>query len=151
AIVDLDGLSGAVPYTVRLDGERVWPRDDGLPPSLARPVADARRLVFGSCRTSVPHDARHILSHGVDVLRAYGDALTGTPEPDWPALLHLLGDQVYADAPSEQMLEFIRGRRDGEPRDEVADFEDYAELYRQAWTDPEIRWLLSTLPTMMIF
>ena len=151
AIVDLDGLSRAVPYTVALDGVRVWPRDDGSPPSLARPVADARRLLFGSCRTSVPHDARHVLSHGADVLGAYGRRLRETPERDWPAMLLLLGDQVYADEPSEAMLEFIRARRDGEPRDEVADFADYAELYRQAWTDPDLRWLLSTLPTAMIF
>ncbi|HEY9521839.1 MAG TPA: alkaline phosphatase D family protein, partial [Thermopolyspora sp.] len=119
--------------------------------SLLRPVAEARRVLFGSCRTSVPHDATHTLSHGVDVLRAYGDILMDTPGEEWPDLLLLLGDQVYADEPSAEMLEFIRARRGREPQDEVADFEDYAELYRQAWTEPRIRWLLSTLPSAMIF
>lgn len=152
AIVDLDGLSGDAPYTVALDGETVWPPPDGeLPPSRVRPVSEPRSLLFGSCRTSVPHDVRHVLTHGVDVLRAYGHRLMSAPDEEWPDTLLLLGDQVYADEPSERMLEFIRARRDHEPKDEVADFEDYAELYRQAWTDPEIRWLLSTLPTAMIF
>lgn len=107
--------------------------------------------MFGSCRTSVPHDAPHTLSHGVDVLRAYGCALMDTPPERWPDLLLLLGDQVYADEPSAEMLEFIGRRRDDEPKTEVADFEEYAELYQIAWSDPEIRWLLSTLPSAMIF
>ena len=33
----------------------------------------------------------------------------------------------------------------------MADFEEYAELYREAWQDPTLRWLFSTLPTAMIF
>lgn len=77
--------------------------------------------------------------------------MMGAPEEEWPDLLLLLGDQVYADEPSVEMLEFIRNRRDGEPAGEIADFEEYAELYRQAWTDPEIRWILSTVPSAMIF
>src|SRR5690606_37403818 len=38
-----------------------------------------------------------------------------------------------------------------EPAGEIADFEEYAELYRQAWSEPDIRWLLSTMPSAMIF
>jgi hypothetical protein len=34
---------------------------------------------------------------------------------------------------------------------EVADFEEYCRLYLEAWADPPLRWLLSTLPTAMIF
>ena len=37
------------------------------------------------------------------------------------------------------------------PGEEVADFEEYTRLYREAWTDPDIRWLLSTVPSVMIF
>ena len=77
--------------------------------------------------------------------------VAGRRRAEWPDLLLLLGDQVYADSPSPEMLEFIHARRDSEPKNEIADFEEYAELYRQAWTDPEIRWLLSTVPTAMIF
>jgi hypothetical protein len=33
----------------------------------------------------------------------------------------------------------------------VSDFEEYARIYRDAWSDPAIRWLLSTVPSAMIF
>ncbi|MEU2014316.1 hypothetical protein ABZ529_36035, partial [Nocardia sp. NPDC019302] len=38
-----------------------------------------------------------------------------------------------------------------EPRGEVVSFREYAELYHESWADPEIRWLMSTVPTSMIF
>ncbi|MEV5895297.1 alkaline phosphatase D family protein [Nonomuraea fuscirosea] len=153
AIVDLVELSQDIAsYTVELDGEQVWPMA-GRPPSRIRllPREGVRRLAFGSCRTSVPHDAAHVRSHGDDVLRAFGEHLPEAGEDEWPDLLLLLGDQVYADNPSPDMLAYIRSRRDTEPQGEIADFEEYAELYRQAWTETEIRWLLSTVPTAMIF
>ncbi len=37
------------------------------------------------------------------------------------------------------------------PGHEVADFEEYTRLYREAWSDPDIRWLLATVPSTMIF
>ncbi len=37
------------------------------------------------------------------------------------------------------------------PGEEVADFEEYTRLYRESWSDPDIRWLLATVPTAMIF
>jgi hypothetical protein len=72
---------------------------------------------------------------------------------DWPHAVLLLGDQVYADEVSPDTLEFIRSRRDtSEPPGEmIADFEEYTRLYREAWSDPPIRWLLSTVPSAMIF
>ncbi|MFG3440022.1 alkaline phosphatase D family protein [Nonomuraea sp. NPDC047897] len=153
AVVDLTGLTEDVAgYAVELDGQRTWPLE-GRPPSRIRlvPPEGPRLMTFGSCRTSVPHDTPHVLTHGEDVLRTYGAHLMTAGDEEWPDLLLLLGDQVYADSPSAEMLEFIRGRRDTEPQDEIADYEEYAELYRRAWTDPEIRWLLSTVPTAMIF
>ena len=64
-----------------------------------------------------------------------------------------LGDQVYADDTSPAMKEFIESRRDPSepPWDELKDYEEYAHLYRLAWSDPANRWLLSTLPSAMIF
>ena len=64
-----------------------------------------------------------------------------------------LGDQVYADETSDAMREFIASRRDIDepPGEELKDFEEYAHLYQLAWTDPANRWLLSTLPSAMIF
>ncbi|MEV0585925.1 alkaline phosphatase D family protein [Nonomuraea sp. NPDC050310] len=150
AIVDIEA-AGA--YEVRLDGERVWPLPGESPSRITLTNQDkATRLAFGSCRTSVPHDAAHNRTHGPDLLRAYARHLKNAPEQEWPDALLLLGDQVYADSPSAEMVRFIQERRPGtEPAKEIADYEEYAELYRLAWSDPEIRWLLSTVPTSMIF
>ena len=51
------------------------------------------------------------------------------------------------------MKEFIDTRRslDEPPGAELADFEEYAKVYQLAWSDPSNRWLLSTVPSMMIF
>ncbi|GII60328.1 metallophosphatase [Sphaerisporangium krabiense] len=144
ALVDIEA-TGA--YTVELDGETVWPLDDA-PPSRICPLRELGRVVFGSCRTSVPHDDEHVRTHGVDILHAYGRQLM--EGGDLPSLMLFLGDQVYADEPSQEMLDFIHARRQDGP-DEIVDYEEYAELYRQAWTDPVVRWVLSTVPTAMIF
>jgi hypothetical protein len=34
---------------------------------------------------------------------------------------------------------------------QVSDFEEYTRLYAESWTDPQVRWLLSTIPSSMIF
>jgi hypothetical protein len=65
----------------------------------------------------------------------------------------MCGDQVYADQVSPRTLEFIHGRNNrpsGAPSGEVADFEEFTHLYREAWSDPVIRWLLSTVSTSMV-
>jgi hypothetical protein len=51
------------------------------------------------------------------------------------------------------MRAFIASRRslDEPPYAELKDFREYAHLYRLAWSDPLNRWLLSTLPSVMIF
>ena len=45
----------------------------------------------------------------------------------------------------------VTTRRGSAPLDEVADFEEYTHLYRESWSNPDIRWLLSTVPSTMIF
>lgn len=51
------------------------------------------------------------------------------------------------------MLDFIKSRRDiGEdPTEEIRDYIEYDFLYQLAWSDPATRWLLSTVPSTMIF
>ena len=161
ALVEVDGLRPGerTAYQVLVDGEVCWPEPDSpFPPSTLAPAAAEGpvRLAFGSCRTSVPHDAVHHLTHGVDALRTYALAAAdgehgplGSP----PDLLLLLGDQVYADSTSAAMREFIASRRslDEEPGKELADYVEYAHLYRLAWSEPALRWLLSWLPSLMIF
>ena len=164
ALVVLDDLpeGEVIEYEVELDGERVWPpADDEHPPSVIRTREGEHqaRLVFGSCRVGAPQREPYTLppdeddeGFGVDALWAYSRRLQAGIEP-WPDGLLLIGDQVYADEVSPETLEFIRGRRDVSqpPGEEVADFEEYTRLYREAWTDPDIRWLLSTVPSVMVF
>jgi phosphodiesterase/alkaline phosphatase D-like protein len=68
-------------------------------------------------------------------------------------VLLLLGDQVYADEASPATRRWLAARRDlsDPPGSEVADYEEYTHLYDESWLDPEIRWLLSTVPSCMIF
>jgi hypothetical protein len=157
---DLD--EGAVrPYEVHLDGERVWPPDDGRPQSTIHTREHERqaRLIFGSCRVGDPERAPYTLSRsehpqgfGIDALWALSRRLQSGGE-EWPDCLLLLGDQVYADEVSEETRAFIRARRDTSqpPGRQVADFEEFTRLYREAWSDPDIRWLLATVPSTMIF
>lgn len=158
ALVELAGLEpGTVtPYTLEIDGSRVWPEPgSGFPPPKIATLKPGKplRMAFGSCRTSVPHDESGNRTHGVDSLRAYALAMAAGNGPAWPDLVSFLGDQVYADSTSEQMQQFIRARRDitEAPGEELKDYEEYAHLYDLAWSDPANRWLLSTLPSAMIF
>ncbi|QIN81295.1 alkaline phosphatase family protein [Rubrobacter tropicus] len=165
ALVHVTGLQPGetYEYEVRLDGEPVWPETGSpFPPSVVRAAreGEAVRLVFGSCRISAPHEEPYTLDLsedarglGVDALYATAMRLGGKPSGELPHALVLLGDQIYAHKPPFETLEFIRSRRDtgDAPGEVVADFEEYARIYRDAWGDPAIRWLLSTVPSAMIF
>jgi hypothetical protein len=156
AVVVLTGLPAAssMPYEVHVDGTRAWPpAGSPFPPSRIRTIDPERRiqLLFGSCREA-PRGKREI-GERVDVLDAFATRMLAQPHDDWPDLLVFAGDQVYADDTTEDMRRFIRSRRDirKPPKTEVADFEEYTHLYLESWGVPKIRWLLSTLPTSMIF
>jgi hypothetical protein len=158
AVVCITGLEAgsSEEYAVELDGRSVWPpaRSD-YPPSRILTL-DRRRptsLAFGSCRTSVPHTAEGNASHGVDAMRAFALHLAAQPPEALPDLMVFLGDQVYADETSDEMRQFIASRRslDEPPWEELKDYHEYAHLYRLAWSDPANRWLLSTVPSVMIF
>ena len=88
-----------------------------------------------------------------DALACLAEELPGTPEDQWPSALLLLGDQVDADETTPATQARIAERRDitAGPKEQVADFEEYTWLYAESWTDPDVRWLLATLPTSMIF
>jgi PhoD-like phosphatase len=163
ALLLVDDLTpdSVTPYDVRLNGELVWPPDDGRPQPVVRTRNNERRarLVFGSCRVgdrqptnlgrTWPEEVKEI---GIDALWTYAKQLQ-QGKMEWPDALLLLGDQVYADEVSPETREFIESRRgsDSEPIDQVADFEEYTRLYRESWSEPDIRWLLSTVPTAMVF
>ncbi len=158
ALIVLDKLEpgSTLPYTVELDGRPVWPLPhSAYPPSIIRTVNTARtfRLMFGSCRSPASVKVRDPTGSGDDVLGAYARRMTSLKVDDWPQALLMLGDQVYADETSPPIREFIARRRSTKaaPHLQVADFEEYTHLYAEAWSDPDVRWLLSTLPTSMIF
>ena len=165
ALVTVEGLQpGSVhEYEVGLDGGQVWPEPGSdRPASLVRTIDPERetKIVFGSCRVSAPHEPPFTLSidddergKGVDALRAYALRMLRAGPEEWPHLLLLIGDQVYADEVSPKALEFIHSRRDTSepPGEEVADFEEYTRLYWESWQEPVVRWLLSTVASAMLF
>ncbi|MDQ4003161.1 MAG: alkaline phosphatase family protein [Actinomycetota bacterium] len=157
-------------YVVKLNGKEVWPEPGyNFPASTIRTLSPDGKLTFayGSCRVSVPHEKPYTLRRGKfspsggvrgrrferDALHVLALRMISEARARWPDALVLLGDQVYADEVSMGCREFIRSRRDTKqsPGEEVADFEEYTHLYWDSWKDPAIRWLLSTIPSVMIF
>ncbi|MEU6697733.1 alkaline phosphatase D family protein [Pseudonocardia sp. NPDC046786] len=161
AVVVVTGLEPDTryPYEVHLDGTVVWPQPHSPFPASVIPTRGPsterrQRIVFGSCRYVKLSDPRTARSYGLDALDVYAARMAGLPPQEWPSVLLMLGDQVYADELTPQTRRRIAGRGDRRPEwpdDEIVSFEEYSGLYRDTWSDPEVRWLLSTVPTAMIF
>ncbi len=162
ALVVADGLAPAssTEYEVHCDGERVWPPQPSssqpwpYPPSRIRTLGrGGLKVVFSSCRYPKTEDPKRQRALGVDALDRYAVRVAGLPEQQWPDALLLLGDQVYADEITPATQAWLAARRDlrQPPGVEVVDFDEYAHLYEESWTDPDLRWLLSVVPTAMIF
>ncbi|WP_320065234.1 alkaline phosphatase D family protein [Micromonospora sp. RTGN7] len=162
ALVVVTGLTpdSATTYEVLVDDEVAWPEPrGGFPPSVIRTrAADDRdqpvRLVFGSCRETTQHATARKLPP--DALDAYARRLMAEPDQGaaQPDLLVLLGDQVYADETSPTVRRLLKRRRrrpKDAPATQVVSFDEYTKLYLESWRDPEIRWLFSTVPSVMIF
>ncbi|MDQ8701262.1 alkaline phosphatase D family protein [Streptomyces sp. LHD-70] len=158
ALVPVEGLEPGTEtaYEVLLDGHRVWPLDASpFPPSTIRTPAEPAeevRVSFGSCRWAIsPTGEKDPM--GPDALDTLAVRLAAAPQAQRPDVLVLLGDQVYADMVSQATRQWLAERRDlnEPPGDQVADYEEYAHLYDESWLDPEVRWLLSTVPSCMIF
>ncbi len=163
-LVIIEGLEpgSETEYEVALDGERRWPDEDSdLPPSAIRTMGgdEPLRLAFGSCRVSLPHHApftltkdEHDDAREMDALFGLVQEMRRSPRERWPRVLAMIGDQVYADEVSPETVAFIRKRRDirRPPGEEVADFEEFARLYRESWEDPPIRWLLANVSSAMV-
>ena len=171
--------SSITPYEVRLDDVRCWPPNGGaMPPSTIRTLRsldandfdssggppDDLRIVFGSCRTAAPHEPPWSLDlafdergRGVDVLYAHARRMIAQDPTEWPHLMVFLGDQVYADDSSPKARAKITARRADRPAharlppELVDDFEEYTWLYHESWSSPWERWLLSVVPSVMIF
>ncbi|MGH3962260.1 MAG: alkaline phosphatase D family protein [Pseudonocardiaceae bacterium] len=158
ALVEVSGLEPglATTYQVHLNGEIAWPRPcSPWPDSRIRTRGSGApvRVVFGSCRTAKHEDPRSVAAEGIDALDVQASRMADSAPEHWPDALLMLGDQVYADDPTPQTRHWLDLRRDTTvpPGYEVADFTEYARLYQDSWSDPEVRWLMSTVPTAMIF
>lgn len=156
------------PYEIQLDGHTAWPLDPDRPSVIRTPRDDDTvRLAFGSCRRGESQTPRALRTIGADALVALSHRMAHTPHDEWPDAMLLLGDQVYADIPSREISERLAERRraGGGPRavrdsegaggdrdasGEICDFEEYSWLYHESWRDPDVRWLLSTVPSCMI-
>jgi len=123
ALPILTGLpDGATEYRVYLDDRLVWPPKDQPPSVITTQSGETTMIAFGSCRDLMQRS-------DPDALELY--AHNAMKSGDLPRLLALIGDQIYAD--------------------QVWQFDEYVDLYQQAWSVPTVRWLLSTVPTIMIF
>ena len=153
------------PYAVRLDGEQAWPLAGRPVPAADRPDEDRRRrrAVPAACSAPAGSPARTSRRTrstagkegvGIDALHAYGRA-------DARAARSRTGPTRCCSSATRSTPTRCRRRRSRTssaraarttpPGDGVADFEEYTLLYREAWSDPLIRWVLSTLPTAMVF
>jgi hypothetical protein len=158
ALVVVEDLApgSTTPYEVHLDGGRVWPSAAStFPPSRIRTPGKREefRIAFGSCRYATPGTVEADAGIPPDALDAYASLVAGLPEDRWPDALVLLGDQIYADELTPLTRSWLSLRRGEEaaPDAQVADFEEYTRLYAESWSDPQVRWLLSTIPSSMIF
>lgn len=155
ALVEVTGLTAgtSTAYEVILDGTRVWPLPDAPPSEIRLTGRDGPvRVAFGSCRWAAP-PAGEPDPVGPDALDTLAARLAADPRAERPDVLLLLGDQVYADETSPAFRRRLAARRDlkDPPGSQVADYEEYTWLYHESWLDPEVRWLLSTVPSLMIF
>lgn len=157
ALVLITGLAaGSVTrYEVSLDGDRVWPLPDAPYPSVIRTLSGDADLIlaFGSCRFATPTATQDDDNFDADALDAYARRVMERPPEDLPDALVLLGDQVYADELSPEILRRIDELHDLDepPGAQIRNFEEYTWLYSESWSDPQVRWLLSTVPSSMIF
>jgi len=116
--------------------------DAGEESNMSALIAQPLRLVYGSCRKFVAPQ--------VDALSGFGRWLRERDEQKetvWPHLMLLIGDQIYADQPSEEVKQQYPQLRAG-----ARTFEDFALLYQYAWAqDSDVRQVLACIPTYMIF
>lgn len=119
---------------------------------------DALTVAFGSCRRGDTYDEDRLKAIGADGLAGLAARLKDQDAEQWPQLLLLLGDQVYADDPSPEIKERLRERRETqqdpelgeEVLEEICDFEEYTWLYRESWGAEQVTGLMATIPSCMI-
>lgn len=106
------------------------------------PATTPLRLAYGSCRKPG--------SPEVDALAHFGNWLTSHFEQRdelWPRVLLLIGDQIYADEPSQELLQIYPQLANG-----ATTFEEFSLCYQHAWMHDEgARQALALISSYMIF
>ena len=158
ALIVITGLRPLTshPYQVHLDDVLVWPQpEDPRPAPRVRTLAERGpvRIAFGSCRYARSDSVAHDHRFEPDAVMCFARQLAEQPPETLPDALVFLGDQVYADETTKATQQRIKQRRDITigAKEQVADFEEYTWLYAESWTDPDVRWLMSTVGVSMIF
>ena len=143
----------STPYTLELDGERAWPLADAtFPESRIRTPSDDEqiRIVAGPAGTPAPGGRRRRRDGSGRARRSRppargrrgGRRRAAAP----PAAARRPGLRRRAHRRDQRAVAARRNIRSG-PGAQVADFEEYTWLYQESWQDPEVRWLLSTVPS----
>ena len=125
------------------------------PPSVLRTIDRSRpfHVLFGSCRSPAAVVVRRPdrLGRGRPrrVRPAHGDARSRgvAPGPVHARRPGLRRRAVGADPRVARR----RATPTKPPFEQVANFEEYTHLYHEAWGTPDVRWLLSVVPSSMIF
>ncbi|WP_245865135.1 alkaline phosphatase D family protein [Rhodococcoides kyotonense] len=161
ALVALTSLPAntTIDYEVSFEGARVWPVDGRASIHTGDPDGPVT-FAFGSCRRGDDYGDDSLQRIGADALAGLGTRMTGQDPSEWPQALLLLGDQVYADDPSPEILDRLHARRragDGpagargtDAENEICDFEEYSWLYHESWGVEPVRTLLASVPSCMI-
>ena len=167
ALVHPDGLEPGTDYEyeVRLDGERVWPLAGLGVPAERLPARFRRRGRCGS-RSAPAAWPRRTSPPGPCARTRTTAAARSTPCETSPCGCASRADRGVARPAADARRPGVRGRGlpgapprspsraatpTSRPGERVLDYEEYARLYRESWSEPVIRWLLSTVPTAMIF
>jgi hypothetical protein len=169
ALIAVRNLRPRTWYTYRIraasaSGARlIWPDPTlgvTLPPSeFQTPSNDAlsqARITFVSCRLMRTFDDEGDEDAGVDALVLLAKRLQKrirSRGQSWPQALLMVGDQIYADNPSPAQQEKLAASRAGTdlPEKLLIAFEEHCEAYEEAWSQVDLRWLLSCIPSFMIF
>ncbi|OZC45056.1 hypothetical protein CH289_24305 [Rhodococcus sp. RS1C4] len=159
ALTDLPADT-AITYDSTFDGRVVWPEPGATAAIHTIDRHGPVTFAFGSCRRGDNYSDESLQRIGADALAGLGTRMAGQGPEEWPQALLLLGDQVYADDPSPEIIEKLRARRaagdgpasarDTDAADEICDFEEYSWLYHESWGVEPVRTLLASVPSCMI-